>query len=189
MRISTTLAGVASLFALNAIGAEADAEYRQHTMQAVGGHMQAIVKIIRGEVPHAGHLPIHGNAMADLAETAGALFPEGSEGGDALPAIWEDTGRLRRENRGVPRRGPRVQGSRRRRRPGAGRRGAAGPWRRLQGLPRRLPAGVAHRGRYIRRVWISRVGRPRVPRRRLGGWRPRARHSAASAVRRWPLCR
>ena len=90
MRISTTLAGVASLLALNSIGAEADAEYRQHAMQAVGGHMQAIVKIIRGEVPHTGHLPMHGNAMADLAETAGSLFPEGSEGGDALPAIWED---------------------------------------------------------------------------------------------------
>ena len=90
MRISTTLAAVASLFALNAIGAEADAEYRKHAMQAVGGHMQAIVKIIRGEVPHASHLPMHGNAMADLAEAAGSLFPEGSEGGDALPAIWED---------------------------------------------------------------------------------------------------
>ena len=90
MRISTTLAGLASLLALNAIGAEADAEYRKHAMQAVGGHMQAIVKIIRGEVPHASHLPMHGNAMADLAEAAGSLFPEGSEGGDALPAIWED---------------------------------------------------------------------------------------------------
>ena len=90
MRISTTLAGVASLLALNVIGAEADVEYRKHAMQAVGGHMQAIVKIIRGEVPHTGHLPMHGNAMADLAEASGSLFPQGSEGGDALPGIWED---------------------------------------------------------------------------------------------------
>ena len=90
MRISTTLAGVASLLALNAIGAEADVEYRKHAMQAVGGHVQAIVKIIRGEVPHTGHLPMHGNAMADLAEASGSLFPQGSEGGDALPGIWED---------------------------------------------------------------------------------------------------
>ena len=90
MRLSMTLAGVASLLALNAMGAEADAEYRKHAMQAVGGHMQAIVKIIRGEVPHTGHLSMHGNAMADLAEVAGSLFPPGSEGGDALPAIWEE---------------------------------------------------------------------------------------------------
>ncbi len=90
MRLSMTLAGVASLLALNAMGAEADAEYRKHAMQAVGGHMQAIVKIIRGEVPHTGHLSMHGNAMADLAEASGSLFPPGSEGGDALPAIWEE---------------------------------------------------------------------------------------------------
>ena len=90
MRIAKILAGAASLLTLNAIAAEADAEYRKHAMQAVGGHMQAIVKIIRGEVPHANHLPMHGNAMADLAEASGSLFPEGSQGGDALPAIWED---------------------------------------------------------------------------------------------------
>ena len=90
MRISITVAAAATLLALPAIGAEADAEYRKNAMSAVGGHMQGIVKIIRGEVPHASHLAVHGNAMADLAEIAPTLFPEGSEGGDALPAIWED---------------------------------------------------------------------------------------------------
>ena len=69
---------------------EGEVEYRQHTMAAVGGHMQAIVDILRGKVSHVGHLAAHGNAMADLAAIAPTLFPPGSAGGDALPAIWED---------------------------------------------------------------------------------------------------
>ena len=32
----------------------------------------------------------HANALAELAEIAPTLFPEGSDGGDALPVIWED---------------------------------------------------------------------------------------------------
>ena len=85
-------AGVAAfLLAAAAVHAtEGEVEYRQHTMAAVGGHMQAIVDILRGKVSHVGHLATHGNAMADLAAIAPTLFPPGSSGGDALPAIWED---------------------------------------------------------------------------------------------------
>ena len=90
MRISVTLATVVGVLAVNAVGAEADVEYRKNAMAAVGGHMQGIVKIIRGEVPHTDHLPMHGDAMAGLAEIAPTLFAEGSEGGDALAAIWEN---------------------------------------------------------------------------------------------------
>ncbi len=71
-------------------GGEGDAEYRHHTMEAVGGHMQAMVDILQQKVPHTAHLALHANAMADLASIADTLFPEGSEGGEALPAIWED---------------------------------------------------------------------------------------------------
>ena len=85
-------AGAAAL-ALLAIGAVADegqVDYRQHVMAAVGGHMQAIADIVRGKVEHAGHTAIHANALADLADIAPTLFPAGSEGGDALPAVWEN---------------------------------------------------------------------------------------------------
>lgn len=71
-------------------GGEGDAEYRHHTMEAVGGHMQAMVDILKQKVPHTSHLALHANAMADLASIADTLFPEGSEGGEALPAIWAD---------------------------------------------------------------------------------------------------
>lgn len=71
--------------------ADGDKEYREHTMDALGGHMQATVNILKGEVPHTSHLPIHASAIAALSETVPVLFPEGSgEDTDALPEIWED---------------------------------------------------------------------------------------------------
>ena len=65
-------------------------DYRQHTMAAVGGHMQAAVDILRQQVPHTDHMAVHANALAELAELAPTLFPDGSAGGDALPSIWEN---------------------------------------------------------------------------------------------------
>ena len=69
---------------------EGAVDYRQHTLQATGGHMQAAVDILRQKVPHSEHMAIHANAIADMAEIIPTLFPEGSQGGDALPAIWEE---------------------------------------------------------------------------------------------------
>ena len=69
---------------------EGEVDYRQHTMSAIGGHMQAAFDILRGKVSHEDHLAVHAAALASLAEITPALFPPGSEGGDALPAIWED---------------------------------------------------------------------------------------------------
>lgn len=88
-RTTGTLAALAFV-ALGTFASEGEVDYRQHTMSAVGGHLQAIVDIIQGKVPHTGHMPTHANALAELAEIAPTLFPEGSDGGDALPAIWED---------------------------------------------------------------------------------------------------
>jgi len=79
-----------ALVALPAVGSEGDAEYRHHVMEAVGGHMQSMADILQQKVPHMAHLSLHSNALADLAGIAHMLFPEGSEGGDALPAIWTD---------------------------------------------------------------------------------------------------
>jgi len=74
-----------------AVAADGDKEYREHTMEAIGGHMQAAVNILKGEVSHTDHLPIHARALAELSTIAPTLFPAGSgEDSDALPAIWED---------------------------------------------------------------------------------------------------
>lgn len=75
---------------LAALASEGEVDYRQHTMSAVGGHMQAIVDIIQGKVPHTEHMATHAGALADLAGLAGTLFPASSQGGDALAAIWEN---------------------------------------------------------------------------------------------------
>ena len=85
-----TAVAATCLVAIAVSASEGEVNYRQHTMSAVGGHMRAIVDIIRGDVPHMDHLATHAGAMADLAEIAPTLFPESSKGGDALDAIWED---------------------------------------------------------------------------------------------------
>lgn len=91
MRSTAAKIGVVVLVAAAAAHAtEGEVDYRQHTMAAVGGHMQAIADILRGKVSHTSHLATHANAMAGLAAIAPALFPAGSDGGDALAAIWED---------------------------------------------------------------------------------------------------
>ena len=88
MRLTTLLA--AGLLATSAVADEGAMEYREHSMEAIGGHMQAMVDIIRQKVPHTSHMALHADAMADLAGITGTLFPEGSEGGDALPEIWSN---------------------------------------------------------------------------------------------------
>jgi cytochrome c556 len=90
MRTMIWVAGVATVLAAAMVTAtEGEVEYRQHTMRAVGGHMQAAVDIIRQKVSHAEHMKLHAGALANLSEILPALFPGGSEGGDALPAIWQ----------------------------------------------------------------------------------------------------
>jgi len=88
MRFTTYLA--AGLLATSALADEGAVEYREHTMEAVGGHMQAMVDILRQKVAHTSHLPMHANAMADMAAIAPTLFPDGSQGGDALEEIWSN---------------------------------------------------------------------------------------------------
>lgn len=85
-----TVALSTCLVAIAVSASEGEVNYRQHTMSAIGGHMRAIVDIVRGDVPHMDHLATHASAMVDLADIAPTLFPESSKGGDALDAIWED---------------------------------------------------------------------------------------------------
>lgn len=93
MRIHrSNLVGAATLalLALPLGASEGAMEYRQHTMAAVGGHTTALFDILTGKVEHTGHLAAHAESLKAMSGLAGTLFPEGSEGGDALPAIWED---------------------------------------------------------------------------------------------------
>lgn len=92
MRTAITLGAGLGLWmaAMASLADEGAADYRHHSMEAVGGHMMAMVDIIRRKVPHQQHMGLHANAMADLASITDSLFPEGSEGGDALPAIWKN---------------------------------------------------------------------------------------------------
>lgn len=91
MRGRNWLGGLIVLGAANmGTASEGELEYREHTMEAIGGHMQAAVDILRQKVPHTAHMTIHADALAALSGIVGTLFPKGSEGGDALPAIWEN---------------------------------------------------------------------------------------------------
>lgn len=87
-----TLLAAPPLAADDAANHEGAAKYRHHTMQAIGGHMQALVDILRRDVTYTDHLPVHAGALAALAEITPTLFPPGSGGRDteALPAIWEN---------------------------------------------------------------------------------------------------
>lgn len=72
------------------LASEEEIEYRQDVMSAIGSTMGGIGKILKGEVDQPSNLPLLANALGELAQITGDLFPEGSEGGDALPAIWEE---------------------------------------------------------------------------------------------------
>ena len=83
--ISTTL-----LFTFALSADEEVADYRQEVMGAIGSTMGSIGKILKGEVDRPDDLAPLAIALGELAKTVPDLFTEGSEGGDALPAIWEE---------------------------------------------------------------------------------------------------
>ena len=70
---------------------QAEADYRHHVMEAVGGLTASMGDILKKGV-HEDDLVIHARALAMLAEVVPHTFPEGSltEDSEALPAIWED---------------------------------------------------------------------------------------------------
>ena len=70
---------------------EDQVEYRQEVMSAIGGTMGALGKILKLEVDRPNDLAPLAAALAELANTAQSVFPEGSEGGDALPEIWQES--------------------------------------------------------------------------------------------------
>jgi len=65
-------------------------KYRQDVMEAMSHHFAALAAIFTGRVERPGALKVHADALAATAALTGSLFPEGSEGGDALPRVWEE---------------------------------------------------------------------------------------------------
>ena len=68
---------------------QAEYDYRHGVMEAIGGHMTAMVTILRKGV-HQDELAIHARGIAALAEISPGIFPEGSdvEKSESLPAVW-----------------------------------------------------------------------------------------------------
>jgi cytochrome c556 len=83
----------AAALAVSAAADENAVKYRQNTMEAIGGHMGALAQIVKGEVDHKDHIPVHVAGLAGLSGVAPDLFGADSREGadtDALPKIWED---------------------------------------------------------------------------------------------------
>ena len=93
--------GLLAAFALAAIclassPAHADGaiKYRQAVMASIGGHMRAMVAILRGSAGDPADLTLHAEGMAALAGLGDRLFPAGSGPAAgktaALPRIWTE---------------------------------------------------------------------------------------------------
>lgn len=83
---------LAAVLAASAAADDNAVKYRQHTMEAVGGHMNDLVAIVKGEVDHKDHIAMHASSLAGLARIAPELFGADTKTGadtKALPKIWE----------------------------------------------------------------------------------------------------
>ena len=66
-------------------------KYRKSAMKSVGGHMGAIVGILKQQTVNKENLQVHADGMVALANITGSLFPKGSDFGETtvLPIVWE----------------------------------------------------------------------------------------------------
>lgn len=89
--IAVTLVAAGSLSVAESTG-EGLIKYRQALMGANGGHMGALVRIVRGEAEHPDQVLGHAQALNAMAHMIPDAFMENAEGADndALPAVWED---------------------------------------------------------------------------------------------------
>ena len=67
-------------------------KYRQNVMKATGGHMGAIVDILKNRLPLADHIVDHARSIQQNSKMTLAMFPKGTGLGNtkAKPAIWEN---------------------------------------------------------------------------------------------------
>jgi cytochrome c556 len=99
MQSKTRIAVAASLLALLISGTanagghnkqNPEVKYRQDVMKAMSHNFSAFVAIFTNRVDRPDQLTVHADALAAMAALTATLFPEGSEGGKALPAAWEE---------------------------------------------------------------------------------------------------
>ena len=97
----TIVALCGALFAVTATQAFAVDEpanvikYRKNVMRAMGGHISAIVAVVKGEVSFTGDVAAHARGINEMSKVAPHIFPQGTDNASqsdtrALPAIWED---------------------------------------------------------------------------------------------------
>lgn len=88
--VTISLAGAATL-------PEDAIKYRKVVMNAMAGHIAAVSLVFAGKVEHQQHQLNHADALADIGEELGSLFPAGSGAGktDALPAIWQEADKFK----------------------------------------------------------------------------------------------
>jgi cytochrome c556 len=67
-----------------------EARYRHTVMEAMGSSFGALALIMTNRVERPEQLATHAKALAETTSIVGTLFPPGSEGGDALPLIWQE---------------------------------------------------------------------------------------------------
>lgn len=73
-------------------GEEDLVKYRENVMHVIGGHMGAIVAIVKGEVPYSGELGYHADSLAAVAPKALPAFETKAmtEKSEALEKIWDN---------------------------------------------------------------------------------------------------
>ena len=66
-------------------------KYRQMVMSSIGAHIGAIAAVLKGKVPHGGHILGHAKAMHAASHMLDDIFPPDSGVGEtrAKPEIWE----------------------------------------------------------------------------------------------------
>ncbi|MAY65755.1 MAG: hypothetical protein CMM77_01360 [Rhodospirillaceae bacterium] len=77
-------------------------KYRKAVMKAVGGHMNALVAIVKGETANKADMTALANGMLSLAKISQNVFPAGSDamGGEteALGKVWDDPAGFKKVN-------------------------------------------------------------------------------------------
>lgn len=93
LRYGVIAAGIAVALG-SAIVAQAQSplvEQRQNTMKQQAGANRVIVPMVRGEQPfNAAAAKQAANTLVATAKQIPGLFPAGSEGGNALPSVWQN---------------------------------------------------------------------------------------------------
>ena len=93
-----TITALSALFFIvifsNSVFAQSEGiiKYRKNVMKSTGGHMGAIIDILKNRLPLAAHVVDHARSINQNSKMTLVMFPKGSGLGDtkAKPAIWEN---------------------------------------------------------------------------------------------------